>query len=318
MTLGRIAGWLAVVLFAGTAHGAAFVFGGGGTPSSDCLMAFSGEPTRPVAAPHDFRCADGEACDADGVVNGACQFPIAACLNSTHDLGRCSLSGVASVVVAHALDNGDPKFDPEFQAFQARISALDLPTAIPDQCSLATDVRVKLKGPYFRNACYRGTKILRVDTSSSPILGRVYRDTDIIRFECDPSPTLGCDPQTLYTGTFDRIQRQIFDQSCALGGCHDSQSKMSGLLLEQGAAYASLVNVSPINAAALSAGWKRVLPGDLASSLLVHKVKGDLPSAAFGVRMPRDRTRLNPVLIRVIQQWVEAGAPETGWVPGTF
>ena len=53
----------------------------------------------------------------------------------------------------------------------------------------------------------------------------------------DPAPSNGCDPQTLFTGgTFDRIQRQVFNQNCALSGCHDSQSQAGDLLLETGAA----------------------------------------------------------------------------------
>ena len=57
--------------------------------------------------------------------------------------------------------------------------------------------------------------------------------------ECDPAPS-GCDPMAIYTGTFDRIQRQIFNQSCAVSGCHDSQSQTGGLLLETGAAHTNL------------------------------------------------------------------------------
>jgi hypothetical protein len=310
--------FLSSFLLAPVVEAVPFEFGGGGTPATDCLATFVGEPNRPATAPRDVRCADGEACDADGVVNGECQIPIAACVNSTYNPSRCTLSGVGSVVVAHALDNGDPKFDPEFQAFQTRINGLGIPNSDPDQCSLPTNFRVKVKGPFQRNFCRRGTKFLKVVTSSVPILGRVYRETDVMRLECLPSPTFGCDPQVFYQSTFDRVQRQVFNQSCAVSGCHDSQSQMSGLLLEEGAALGDLVDVTPLNAAAAAMGWKRILPGSSDASFLFHKVKGTLPNASFGQRMPRGRPRLNSSLVLVIEKWIDAGAPETGWVPGTF
>ncbi len=89
------------------------------------------------------------------------------------------------------------------------------------------------------------------------------------------------------------------------------------LLLETGAAYTNLVNVDPVNAAALTSGWKRVTPGDTATSYLYHKVTGDLPNASFGVRMPNGKPKLNKTLLTVIQLWIAGGAPDTGWVPGT-
>jgi hypothetical protein len=56
----------------------------------------------------------------------------------------------------------------------------------------------------------------------------------------------------------DRIQRQIFNQSCAKSGCHDSQTQQGGLLLESGASYTNLIDVAPQNLGAVAAGWKRV------------------------------------------------------------
>ena len=46
--------------------------------------------------------------------------------------------------------------------------------------------------------------------------------------------------------------------------------------------------------------------------------EGDLPDASYGERMPRDAPKLNGTLRDVIRAWIEAGAPPTGWVPGTF
>lgn len=294
-----------------------FALGGGGGAGTDCVSVFFGAPNYPASAPRHFRCSDGAACDADGVVNGECQIPLAACLNSSFDPAHCSSSGVAIVSVDHALDNGDPRFDPQFQAFQTRIDALGIPNTTPDACSVPTQFRIEVKGPFFQNTCYRGTKTLRLQAVSTLQAGQVRTDVDFVRLQCDPSPTAGCDPQVFYTGTFDRVQRQIFDRSCAVSGCHDSQSQMAGLLLESGASLTNLVGVDPLNSAALAAGWKRITPGSTAASLLLRKLK-TLPAGGYGDRMPRGRPRLNDTLITVIERWIEAGAPETGWVPGTY
>ena len=156
-------------------------------------------------------------------------------------------------------------------------------------------------------------------TISGLIQGKIYRDVDRMKLRCDPAPA-GCSPQALFTGTFDRIQRQIFNQSCAVSGCHDSQSRTGDLLLESGAAYTNVVDVTPANANAAAAGWKRVhvldaTTGDPATSLLVQKLIG--PPPGFGARMPFNGPKLDQTLVDIVQLWVAAGAPQTGWVPGT-
>jgi uncharacterized membrane protein YphA (DoxX/SURF4 family) len=47
-----------------------------------------------------------------------------------------------------------------------------------------------------------------------------------------------------------------------------------------------------------------------------HKLTGDLQSG-MGQRMPLIGASLDPALIDIIRLWIEAGAPQTGWVPGT-
>ncbi len=140
-----------------------------------------------------------------------------------------------------------------------------------------------------------------------------------MKLYCSPAVN-GCDPQALYSGTFDRMQRQIFNQSCALSACHDSQSQAGSLLLETGAAYGNLVNQAPVNGGALGAGWLRVdaTQASPENSFLFHKIEGSLPDDSYGVRMPRNRPKLNKTLRDVIELWIGAGAPQTGWVPGTF
>jgi hypothetical protein len=303
---------LAVLLMAAPA--AAVIVGGGGSPSTDCLLVFDAAVNTPVTRPHHIRCADGDPCDADGTVNGSCQFEVAVCANSTVD-PRCTLNGVGSITVDHALDDGDRRFDPEFQALQTRIgSTIDPPSTDPDRCTAPTNFHVAVIGPLAGGVCKKSRKTVKIVTISNPIGGRLFKDTDKIKLTCDPAPT-GCDPMAFFSGTFDRIQKQVFNQSCALSGCHDSQTQQENMILEIGASYGNIVDVTPTNPD-VPVDWKRVLPGDSSRSFLFHKITGDL-DAGQGSRMPLGNPPLDQHLIDIIQLWIDAGAPDMGWVPGT-
>ena len=127
-------------------------------------------------------------------------------------------------------------------------------------------------------------------------------DKDKIKLMCEPAiMSGGCDPQILFGGTFDRIQRQVFNQSCAVSGCHDSQTFAAAMTLEEGTAYGSLVDVAPSTVAAGAAGWKRVASGDPAASFILHKLEGDLPDVSYGERMPRGKPKLDQLLIDIIE-----------------
>jgi hypothetical protein len=82
--------------------------------------------------------------------------------------------------------------------------------------------------------------------------------------------------------------------------------------LAPGEAYASLVGVTPANPLAAAAGKKRVDPGNVANSFLVHKLRGML-AAGEGVRMPFELRPLREPVLQLIEQWIAAGAPETGF-----
>lgn len=298
----------------------AIVVGGGGSARIDCLAVFEAAANTPASHPKSIRCTDGDpTCDADGIVNGSCEFPVAVCANSDFS-PMCSLQGVQTITIAHALDDGDPQFDPELQALQGRVlSEIDPPTNAGDLCTSPTSFHLRVRGPFAAGVCKPAKATVQMVTLSGLIDGRVYRDADRLKLRCDPAPE-GCSPRAFFTGTFDRIQRQIFNESCAVSGCHDSQTRMGDLLLEPGAAYTNLVNVTPNNGNAAAAGWKRVhaldaSSGDPATSLLLQKLIG--PPDGFGARMPFGRPKLDQSLIDVVQLWIAAGAPATGWVPGT-
>jgi len=297
----------------------AVIYGGGGGARADCLAVFSGDLNDPPTKPRQIRCADGAACDLDGTVNGICQFDVAVCANSTFDPTHCTLVGVDEIVVDHSEDNGDPRFDVDFQALQNRIeNQIGFPAEDPDECTTPSAIRVPIVGPLAGGQCRSGKKLVRMQTESIAVQGRRWQDTDKLRLVCDPPP--GCSPQTIFTGTFHRIQRQVFNASCALSGCHDSQTQAGGLLLEEGTAHGALVDVDPVNFAAGQLGWQRVdgANADPDTSFIIHKLRGDLSAApGLGEQMPFGRPKLPGYLIDIIELWIAAGAPANGWVPGT-
>jgi hypothetical protein len=319
-SLAIVAGvWLATAPVAG-----AIVIGGGGSARTDCLLALDAPVNDPPTKPKKIRCTDGDSnCDADGVVNGECVFRVDVCANSTFD-PRCTLSGVLSITVDHALDNGDPKFDTTFQALQGRINQLEPPLTAADRCTTTQaggGIRVPLAGPFPGDVCKRGVKTLKIVTLSTFQAGKQYKDTDTLKLTCEPP--VPCDPQVLFGdpdgGTFKRIQNQIFNQNCALSGCHDSQSAQGNQILEEGTAYSQIVDVTAHNAVAASRGWKRIDAANMSpeTSFMYHKLTGDLDDKDLGARMPFGRAKLDQFLIDIVKLWIEAGAPETGWVPGT-
>jgi hypothetical protein len=319
--LARRAALLAALLWWSPAA-EAVVVGGGGSSRSDCLVVFDAAVNYPPDKPKRFRCRDGDPCDADATVNGVCAFDLTVCANSTYNAAVCTLNGVATITVDHAVDNGDRKFDPQFQALQSRINSAivgpsDPPNTDPDACTLSTQFLIPVVGPLPGNVCKRGKKQVKLTAYSVPVLGVQKKDRDKMTLECEPA-LAGCDAMAVFSGTYDRIQRQIFDKSCAVSGCHDSQSQQNGLLLEASASYANLVGATPINPTAAGLGWTRVDPGSTATSYLYHKLTNDLPGGGLGARMPLGQGALDGYLVDIVRLWIEAGAPDTGWVPGTF
>jgi hypothetical protein len=286
----------------------------------------------PEGNPRHIRCTDGDpTCDADATINGVCEFDIGVCLNSTFDPEKCTLVGVREIAVRHAVDDADdPKFDPDFQALQSNIDGIFSPDDFDvDDCTASpTTIRVHIVGPIASpngNQCKSNRKIVRIDAESSPQQGKFLKDRDKIKLTCDPQFPSGCDPQVLFSGTFDRINRQIFSQTCAVSGCHDSESYIASgvLLLEESASYNNLVGIPPTNGPANAAGWHRVkvtvpdVSGDPDQSFLIRKLNDDFPGPGFGDRMPLVGKKLDPSLRDIITLWITAGAPENGWVPGT-
>jgi hypothetical protein len=128
-------------------------------------------------------------------------------------------------------------------------------------------------------------------------------------------------PRDLYSGTFDRIAQEVFAQSCALSGCHDSESHRFGLILLPNAAYSNIVGVTPTTPAAAADGLLRITPGDPDMSFLYRKITADL-LPGYGPPMPLTGPGVSPALSEIIRLWILGDgevppASATGWVTGT-
>lgn len=121
--------------------------------------------------------------------------------------------------------------------------------------------------------------------------------------------------------TFGLIQTSILNTSCAIGGCHLSKSDPSflqhGLVLEKSVAYTNLVNVIPKNLNAKTDGLMLVNPFASDMSLLFHKIHSNSDEhhmQDYGLPMPLGLELLTQGQVEFIRRWIEAGAPEEGYV----
>ncbi|MEO8603350.1 MAG: hypothetical protein ABI629_12310 [bacterium] len=115
--------------------------------------------------------------------------------------------------------------------------------------------------------------------------------------------------------TFERIQHEVFDVSCSADSCHSSIGQAGGLILEEGSSWDELMDHVPANRAAAAHGMRRVWPGDPARSYLIAKLTNNL-AAGEGFPMPYNAAPLDAETIKVLQAWIDAGAPADGVVPG--
>ncbi len=106
---------------------------------------------------------------------------------------------------------------------------------------------------------------------------------------------------------FTSIQKIVFTKSCATSSCHGS-AKAGNLDLRSGAAYGALVGVDPKNAAALTAGLKRVTASDVSKSFLYNKITR--PGTGEGVTMPLGGEKLSSEKVNAIRTWIENGAAQ--------
>jgi hypothetical protein len=304
-----LAGLLALVL-AGGAHA---LTPGGGPPDTDCLAEFGGSPPNyPTRNPRDIRCIDNDPSCDDNPDAGVCRFRVEVCVNvADPELPTCAGKDLEDYFVENEQPDTNPRHDFDFQNLQDRLNFLVLPVEATDHDSCSGDVGMNLPLPI--RLVNGGAKYRRrVKTLRATISGPAQvEDTDKLRMTCVPAA--GASPCDGVTSTFDQIQKHVFTATCALPTCHNAPQPPHFLSLEAGQAYDNLVGVPAENVAAANAGKLRVVAGDPAASFIVQKLRGHL-AVGEGERMPRDLPRLEELKIRLIEEWIAAGAPATGFV----
>lgn len=100
---------------------------------------------------------------------------------------------------------------------------------------------------------------------------------------------------------FSWIQANIFDQKCAVPGCHVQGSAAFGLVLSDGQAYGNLVDIPAQGPQSLTI--LRVKPGMPDSSYLVWKIEGR--PGITGQRMPRGAPPLSQGEIDAVIRWIQ-------------
>lgn len=125
-------------------------------------------------------------------------------------------------------------------------------------------------------------------------------------FESTVDPTGGLPDVEIANPSFATDIQPIFNRRCAIGGCHTVLSRKGELVLQQGYAYDSIVNVPSF----LFPQYLRVEPGNAADSWLVRMIEADDDAREHFARMPLGSYPLTPNQIATIVNWIENGAPE--------
>ena len=99
--------------------------------------------------------------------------------------------------------------------------------------------------------------------------------------------------------TFSEIQRQVFNPSCAVSGCHAGTNPAANLDLTAANSYNELVDQNSL----LDPPRKLVDPGSSAESVLVLILRGTVTP-----RMPYQAPALSAATIDSIAKWIDQGA----------
>ena len=109
------------------------------------------------------------------------------------------------------------------------------------------------------------------------------------------------------TPTMDNVQTLVFDQCCALSGCHDDQTQAGDLnLSDPDVSHLALVGQPSVNAVAAENGWQLVAAGDPERSFLMRKMAQ--PGLGEGAAMPVGLKALNAPYMEMVSEWIALGA----------
>jgi hypothetical protein len=99
----------------------------------------------------------------------------------------------------------------------------------------------------------------------------------------------------------------VFEENCAVRGCHAGAIPQRGLSLEAGKSYEAIVDVASVEVKTAV----RVKPGDPQNSYLFRKLKGEQAVlGGSGDRMPPEGDPLTDEQIALIEAWISQGALE--------
>jgi hypothetical protein len=200
---------IALALFFGSVGAApdafAYISGDGrGNPASDCFIglegydpidqSFVGRRAKPV-----IRCTDGDECDLDGSVDGACRFSIAVAVNRG-GVDGCTPGALAEVKAKAKTAGTEIRFDTIFQP------PLDGSSAVSGFVDFPVLVRK------FATASARPGK------GVVSVLARRPKDKDRFRFVCTPGFPDG-DPPKCITPRAGYAGRWRLDGAAAPGTC---------------------------------------------------------------------------------------------------
>jgi hypothetical protein len=303
---------LAGLTLASPTHGASVP--GGGAKDADCLTAFVAPANKPASKPKKIHCVDGDPSCDDDPSPGTCRFLVDVCANvSDPTLQACTPGDLEFFTVENVHPDTDPRHDFEFQGLEDAVNTFVMPVTSDENDVCAGEVAMVL--PLEAKVRANGAKWKKskktLHTAAQGPFG--VRDDDKLSMTCLPQK--GADACADVTSTFDQIQQQIFDGSCGRQTCHNAPQSQHTLTLAPAEAFAALVGVMPDDPLARSRGKLRVDPGNPANSYLLDKLRGDLEPAQ-GLRMPRQLAKLPKKKIRLIEAWIEAGAPTDGFVQG--
>lgn len=116
---------------------------------------------------------------------------------------------------------------------------------------------------------------------------------------------------------------EILQTRCGGNGCHNGTTATFDVTQSEADLYTDLVNVDPVNPAALAKGNKLIRPGYPTQSFLLRKIAHgisdvlELEQPQEGDHMPAGGAQLEDHEIELFRQWIIFGAPESGNVVDT-
>jgi hypothetical protein len=274
---------------------------GGGSADVDCLAGIEVTGVRARRRARLVACEDGDqVCDRDRLVNGRCELWLRLCFNEAD--AACHARGVSAVEVEGA------DADRDLQIVARTLAHVAMPAQIADTCAALTTFTIPL-GVRPNGSPKKGRKTLALTAMGA----QGAADRDQVRFVCKPPRK----ERRRNAITFARIQKRIFEKSCAFSGCHGVDGPRAALVLVGPEAYDNLVDRLASTAAAQFAGKKLVVPGAPTTSFLMDKLIGRL-GPGEGEPMPQGRAPLGATQIEAIRKWILAGAPRERAVGGGF